>query len=91
MRITFDLAKRDATLATRGLDFADASKVFSGTTLTQADDRKVYGEPRFQTYGFLNGRLVTVVWTPRGVARRVISMRKCNDREKAFFEAASRI
>ena len=33
MRITFDPAKRDATLAERGLDFADAAIVFSGTTL----------------------------------------------------------
>jgi uncharacterized protein len=31
--------------------------------------------------------LVMVVWTPRGEDRHVISMRKCNDREKARFQA----
>jgi len=30
MRITFDQAKRDQTLAERGLDFADAVLVFEG-------------------------------------------------------------
>ena len=33
MRITFDPAKRDKTLAERGLDFADAALVFAGITL----------------------------------------------------------
>jgi uncharacterized protein len=27
-----------------------------------------------------------VVWTPRNDARHVISMRKCNDREKAIYQ-----
>ena len=30
MAISFDPAKRDMTLAERGLDFADAEKVFAG-------------------------------------------------------------
>ena len=83
MRISFDPVKRAATLADRGLDFADASVVFAGATLTILDDRFEYGEPRFQTYGLLNGRLVMVVWTPRDAVRHIMSMRKCNDREKA--------
>jgi uncharacterized protein len=69
------------------LDFADAGKLFAGVTLTLEDDRQDYGEPRFQTYGLLDGRLVMVVWTPRGVDRHIISMRKCNAREKARHEA----
>jgi uncharacterized protein len=40
MKTTFDPAKRDWTLAHRGLDFAvDAEKVFSGDTVTMVDDR----------------------------------------------------
>ena len=82
VKITFDPAKREATWAERGLDFFDAADVFSGTTYTQEDVRFDYGERRFQTVGFLNGRMVMVVWTPRGDARHVISMRKCNEREQ---------
>lgn len=87
MRITYDPAKREKTLAERGLDFEDAATIFAGTTLTLRDDRRDYGEPRFQTYGFLGRRLVMVVWTERGTDRHVISMRKCNAREKARFQA----
>ena len=34
-------------------------------------------------FGLLRGRLVQVVYTPRGADRHIISMRKANDREKA--------
>lgn len=85
MRITFDPDKRDRTLAERGLDFADAAEVFAGVTLDSPDSRKDYGETRIITAGHLRGRLVIVVWTPRGDARHVISMRKANEREKARF------
>jgi hypothetical protein len=30
--------------------------------------------------------MVMVVWTPRKEARHVISMRKCNDREKTIYQ-----
>ena len=49
------------------------------------DERRDYGEPRIITVGLLRGRMVIVVWTPRGNARHVMSMRKANDREKARF------
>jgi uncharacterized protein len=87
VKITYDPAKREKTLSERGLDFKDAAKVFDGPTLTLLDDRRDYGEPRFQTYGLIGRRLVMVVWTPRGADRHVISMRKCNAREKARFQA----
>jgi uncharacterized DUF497 family protein len=82
MRITFDPAKRDMTLAERGLDFADAVLIFSGVTLEVEDTRKNYGEPRIICYGLLEGRMVVVGYTPRGADRHVFSMRKANDREQ---------
>jgi uncharacterized DUF497 family protein len=45
MRITFDSAKRAKTFADRGLDFADAAKIFSGVTLEIEDTRKDYANP----------------------------------------------
>lgn len=86
MKITFDRSKRDATFTDRGLAFEDVVLVFEKDTLTVEDTRFAYGEARFQTVGFLAGRMVMVVWTPRGAARHVISMRKCNDREKAIYQ-----
>jgi uncharacterized DUF497 family protein len=81
MRITFDPAKRDKTLAERGLDFADAAFVFSGVTMEVEDTRKDYGEPRIICYGFLAGRIVVVGYTPRGADRHIFSMRKANERK----------
>ena len=83
MRITFDSAKRDKSLAERGLDFADAALVFAGVTLEMEDTRKNYGEPRIICYGRLLGRMVVVGYTPRGADRHVFSMRKANEREQA--------
>jgi uncharacterized DUF497 family protein len=85
MRITFDRAKRERALRERGIDFRDARHVFAGLTLDREDDRADYGEARMQTVGYLNGRMVMVVWTQRGVARRIISMRKCNAKEQKKF------
>ena len=81
MRITFDPAKRDRTLAERGLDFADAAQVFSGTTVEMEDIRRDYGERRIICYGLLAGRVVVIGYTLRGAARHVFTMRKANDRE----------
>ncbi len=65
MQIEFGPAKRQVTLDSRGLDMARANEVFAGTTLTVADDRRDYGEPRYITIGFLDGRMVVLVWTTR--------------------------
>lgn len=85
MKITCDPVKRAATLAERGLDFEDAAEVFDGDTLDFPDNRRDYGELRMITVGHLRGRMVIIVWTQRGNARHVISMRKANAREKARF------
>ena len=82
MSITFDPEKREATLANRGLDFADADEVFAGLTVQFPDERRDYGEERIITVGLLGGRMVVVIWTQRVDDRHVISMRKANDREQ---------
>ena len=82
MEISFDPAKRAVTLRERGIDFMDAVKVFEGRVFTLEDDRENYPERRFQTYGLLDERLVVVVWLEADRGRRIISMRKCNDREQ---------
>jgi uncharacterized protein len=85
MRITCDSEKLQRTLQERGLDMRRAKEVFAGFHFTRADDRFDYGEPRFITVGWLDARLVVFVWTPRGTARRVISMRHCHEREAKTF------
>jgi uncharacterized protein len=90
VKITYDPAKRAKTLHERGLDFEGAAIVFAGLQLTRLDERADYGEDRYQTIGFLDDRVVMVVWTPRDETRRVISMRKCNASERTRFQEALR-
>jgi uncharacterized DUF497 family protein len=58
-----------------------AGEVFAGLHLTRVDDRFDYGDSLYVTAGWLDSRLVVFVWTPRGSARRIISMRFCHERE----------
>jgi hypothetical protein len=85
MKIDYPHPKRDVTLAERGLDMARAAEIFDGATLTVVDDRKDYGEIRQITIGFLDGRMVVMVWTQRGETRRIISLRKANEREQTAY------
>lgn len=86
MKISFDPAKREQALRERGLDFVDAPEVLTGVRIEQEDDRFDYGEVRIMTVGFLRDRMVVVIWTQRGDARHIISMRKANAREQAKYK-----
>ena len=85
MKIEFDPAKRELTLLHRGLDLVRAGEIFDGPTITVADDRKDYGETRYISVGELDERMVVVVWTLRATTRRIISLRKANDREQKIY------
>ena len=82
VRISYDPAKRERTLAERGLDFEDALEVFRGLTVEVEDTRRDYGERRILCFGLLANRLVVVGYTQRGSTRHIFSMRKANDREQ---------
>jgi uncharacterized DUF497 family protein len=91
VKITFDPGKRDRTLRERGLDFADAGQLFAAEHFTAPDERFDYGEPRLISAGYIHDRMVVTVWTPRGGARHIISMRYCHaDEEKLWRERMDR-
>jgi hypothetical protein len=50
--------------------------VIAGRKFEFPDNRFDCGEVQIITVGFLLGRMVIVVWTERGEARHIISMRK---------------
>jgi uncharacterized protein len=86
VKLVYDPAKRESNIKKHKLDFEDCAEVFAGPTIDTPDTRKDYGELRIRTFGLLGKRLVSVVWTQRKGARRIISMRKANAREKRDFE-----
>lgn len=63
--ISFDSAKREKNLLTRGLSFALAAEFEWDSALIVEDLRKDYGERRFQALGLIGDRLHMMVFTPR--------------------------
>lgn len=86
MKIEWDEAKRQQTLAERGLDFADVARLDWDSAFTVEDFRFDYAEARYVTLGLLDGRLHVLAWCWRGSALRVISLRKANARERRLYE-----
>lgn len=87
MELEWDEEKRLQVLVERGLDFADVDKFDPDSLQTSEDRRHDYGEVRFNTFGYLDGTLCTYCWTLRNGRKRIISMRKANDRERKAYEA----
>jgi uncharacterized protein len=65
--LSWDETKRLATLESRGLDFARSIEIFSGLHFTREDLRWDYGEQRFITAGFVEGRLTILIMSRRVV------------------------
>ncbi len=85
MRITYDPAKRALTRLERIVDFDSVVEIFAGPVFEIPDKRFDYGEERVITIGHFRGRMMVVVWTQRGDARHIISMRKANERERTRY------
>ena len=79
--ITWDEAKRQANLRKHGIDFATCEPIFDAPLVTNEDDREAYGEQRLKSLGWLNGRVVVLIWTEREAGPHVISCRYGDIRE----------
>lgn len=85
LKLTWHEPKRQAALTERGLDFADANKIFANATFEVEDTRENYGEKRMICFGYLYGRLMVVGYVQHGEGRHIFSMRKANEREQSKF------
>jgi uncharacterized protein len=66
-----------------GIDFDDAIEIFFGTSLLRRSDRNT--EERWLAIGETEGSVVTVVFTWRGDALRIISARRARKNEKRAY------
>ena len=73
MQLRWDEAKRKAKIAKRGLDFADASRVFESPMVLFEDERKAYGEQRMIGIGLLESLVVLIVHVESETHIRIIS------------------
>ena len=85
----WDAAKSDATFTERGVDFEMAAQVFEADFIEREDLRHDYGERRFMVTGEVEGLVITVVWTPRGRRRRIISAWPASHRERREYREAT--
>ena len=89
MKFEWDPAKNEANLAKHGIDFTEAEALFEGDLYARRDTRKDYGEERWQGIGKLLSRVLVVVWTDRSPdRRRIISLRRANERERQAYRKA---
>ena len=89
MMITWDEPKRRENIKKHGLDLADLEPVFDHPMISVEDARQSYDELRVQSLGMWQGRVVFLVWTPRGdETAHIISCRYADRKETdAFFNA----
>lgn len=66
----------------RGFGFDFASLIFEADVLDWVDDRKDYGEKRMVALGEVDGVILVVAYTDRPGARRIISARPANRKER---------
>ena len=83
--ISFDPAKDVVNQEKHGTSLSEAEHLVWEEALIGEDRRKAYGEKRMIAIAPMGRRLFVVVYTDRGSYRRIISLRKANDREiKAY-------
>jgi len=85
MEIEFDADKDAANQAKHGVSLGEALWLEWDTLLAMEDRRRCYGERRMLGYALMGERLYCVVFTDRSSVRRIISLRKANNREIARY------
>ena len=86
MKFTYDSAKSDSNIAKHGLPLSEAKLLDWKAALQWIDDRNDYGEKRCVALAPIEQRLYCVVYVESNVARRIISLRKANNREMKIYE-----
>jgi uncharacterized protein len=82
----WDENKRLANIANHAVDFRDLVELDWTSALVFEDRRRDYGETRLIAMAPLGTRLHVIVFVERDGGRRIISARKANSREVAFYE-----
>lgn len=81
MDITYDTAKNESNIGKHGVSLEMAAMLDWPDVMAYVDTRRDYREVREVGFGVIDHRLYCVVFTQRGNAMHIISMRKANKRE----------
>jgi len=79
----WDEAKAAANIRKHKISFQEARRVFDDLfVLIEQDLNEDFGEDRYIATGIVEGLLLTVIYTERGVRIRIISARKADNNEQ---------
>lgn len=86
----WDEPKCRANLRKHRIDLAELEPIFDYPMITVEDSRESYGELRLQSLGMWQGRVVFLVWTPRGEDTAHLISCRYADRQEAddYFKQA---
>ena len=86
MKVIFDAAKDAINMEKHGVSLTNATFIDWDVALTWQDTRRDYGETRMIALAPIDERLYCVIYVDRENDRRIISLRKANQREFDFYE-----
>jgi hypothetical protein len=81
----WDSRKEAENIRERGIDFIVGSLIWDSPVYERVDARQDYGEIRLVGFGDVEGDVLAVVYTWRGIKRRIISVRKADRRERRLY------
>jgi hypothetical protein len=85
MDFEYDLTKSASNESKHGIDFDQAQALWNDPWMLEAP-AKTEDEPRFLSIGKIEGKHWAVVWTPRGEAVQIISVRRARKEEIGYYE-----
>jgi uncharacterized DUF497 family protein len=88
MKISFDANKNAINITKHSVSLIMAEHIEWETALIWPDTRRDYGEPCIAGLGYIGTRLYFVVFVDRPKTRRIISLRKANNREVSHYASA---
>src|SRR5437762_5856210 len=81
----WDPKKRGSNLRDKKIDFSDVKGIFDGDIFVRRSDR--HGEVRYQVFGYVLDREVSVICTIRGEVCWLISARRASRSERRKYHA----
>lgn len=85
MEIEFDAAKDALNRRRHGMSLALGEMVIATAVTDRHDDRFDYAEERRTAYAWIDGKFYACVYTLRGRAYRILSVRRANRLEEVRY------
>ena len=84
-RFEYDINKSQSNLKKHGIDFEEAQKLWKNPNAKVVFERSVDNENRFSIVGYIQEKCFVAIFTLRSGNIRIISVRRCREKEKRRF------